>query len=310
MRFPLVATTVVFSILLTFMRSARADEQSELEKARNAYLAKQYEEADERFRQMLDPKSGSLHDPALVTQARMIWGAVLLAQGKPVEASALFEKLLMEDAHFEPDPLSFPTEVVNAFIDTRAKIRDRLHAAAQATAQREADRRAKEEQDQRREAARVALLERLASSEKVIETHSRWLALIPFGVGQFQNSQKALGWLFLASETVWLLSAGVTVPIYSSQLSLAEEAHVANDDFRAQAYLDRAKVTRAVNLASFAAFAATAIIGVVHAQLTYLPDHVEVRKRTILPITAKGLPSVIPIASLGGGWQQTAPLRV
>lgn len=265
--------------LFALAATARADEQTDLEKGRNAYLARQYDEADARFRAMLDPKSGTLRDRALLAQARMLWGAVLYAKGKKGEAEALFERLLLDDPSFDPDPLSYPTDVINAFIDTRANIRELLRATAQEAARREADRRAREEADKRREADRIATLERLAREESVVETHSRLIALVPFGAGQFQNGQKTLGWFFLSSELAFVAVGGVAVPVYFDQLRRASEAYSNRDSALAQRYLDSASTTRYVNLGAYGAFALTAIVGVVHAQLTFVPQRRETRPR-------------------------------
>src|SRR5437899_12206475 len=94
---PLALAMSIFVALVLLGAHAHANEQSDLDKARAAYLARQYDDADARFRVMLDPKNGTLHEPALITQARMYWGAVKLAQGKQDEAVALFEKLLLAD---------------------------------------------------------------------------------------------------------------------------------------------------------------------------------------------------------------------
>ena len=66
--------------------------------------------------------------------------------------------------------------------------------------------KAKAEAERQKAALRLAMLEKLASEETVTSGSSRWLALVPFGVGQFQNGQTALGWTFLATES--LLVAG------------------------------------------------------------------------------------------------------
>ena len=56
----------------------------------------------------------------------------------------------------------------------------------------------------------VIWLEKLASEETVIHVNSRWLALVPFGVGQFQNRQTALGEdsaILGAAQVAWLQRA-------------------------------------------------------------------------------------------------------
>jgi len=295
---------LVFSALFALAGAVRADEQGELDKGKNAYLARQYDEADARFRAMLDAKTATLHDPVLVTQAYMYWGAVMIAKGRPQEASNLFEQLLLKDARFEPDPLSFPTEVLDAFSDTKNRIRQRLNQAAQDDARREAERRAREEQEKRRQAARLALLERLASEETITEEHSRWIAMVPFGAGQFQNHDTALGWIFLGAEAAFVLAGSAMIPFYYSERSAALAAP--NDssgcvsppfhctrDADARDHQDSANALRLTNLVLYGAFAVTAIVGVVQANVSYEPRVVVTRRRQ-LP-AAEWTPSVSPL---------------
>src|SRR5271163_3327165 len=70
----------IFAATLFASTPARADDQSEVDKIRAAYLAQKYDDAETRLRELLDPKHPTLHDPALVTQARMYLAAVLVAK--------------------------------------------------------------------------------------------------------------------------------------------------------------------------------------------------------------------------------------
>jgi hypothetical protein len=274
---------------------ARADEQSDLDKVRATYLAHQYDDAEARLRAMLDPNSGTVHEPALVTQARMYLAAVFLAKGKQDQANVVIERLLVDDPQFEPDPLSFPTQTVDFFIDARARLRDRLNDIAARRARDEAAKKAREEEAKRREIARVAMLEKLATEETVTTLHSRWVGLVPFGTGQFQNGKNSLGWAFLLTESALLLGTGVTVPIYLSELHDRSEAYRNGDDTRAQEYIDRAKVVFYTNLAFVGAFALTSVIGVLEGEANYVPTVVEVKHRSI-PVTAP-LPPAPPGAA-------------
>lgn len=275
-------------------RPARANEQSEVEKARASYLAQKYDDAESRLRAMLDPKTGTLHDPTLITTARMYLSAVLLAKHKPDEAEAVIERLLLDDPQYEPDPLSFPTDLIDLFIDVRARARETLNREAARKARFEAELKAHEEELKRREAARIAMLERMVNDETVTTVHSRWLALVPFGVGQFQNGKPTLGWVFLTLESALLLGAGITIPIYLSDLQSRSEAYRKGEDFQAQEYIDRAYGVFYTNLALNGAFAATAIVGIVEAQLNYLPSVVEMRRRTIPAMPPVTTPLVSP----------------
>ena len=295
MRRPRLVGACFVVALASFSRQASSDEQGDLEKGRSAFLARRYDEADARFRAMLNPRTGTLHDSGLVSLARMYWASVMLAQNRPVEASGVLEMLILDDPQFEPDPLSFPSEAINTFIDTRSRIRDRLNAAAREAAAREAARRASEEAHRKLQAARMALLEQLATHETVVERHSRFVALIPFGVGQFQNGQKALGWTFLLTEVALLGVAGACVPWFNVEVQRASDEYASGRNYAAQQYIDRANDVRLINIASYVAFAVTAGLGVLHAQLTYVPDRIEIRRRPLPPVAVT--PTITP--SLG-----------
>ena len=289
---------VALAIGLTVAHAVRADEQSDLDKGRAAYEAKNYEDADKRFRAMLDPATGSLKDSALIKQARMYWAAVMIGLKKTTEANAVFEKLLLDDASFEPDPLSFPGGVIEAFIERRSKMRDRLNAAAADQAKRDAERKARDEAEKKREIARVKALEKMASEETITHMHSRWIALVPFGAGQFQNGQPALGWAFLSAE-IALIGAGlITYPIYYNERSKAFAAYLAQDTDRQQQFFDRANEALIANGVLLGAAAAVAAIGVVQAQIVYVPQVLETKKR---PLPGASIaPIVAPMLERGG----------
>ena len=289
MRRPL-AIALIFAAAISFAGIARADDQAELDKGRNAYLGRQYDEADRRFRDMLDPKTGTLHDPLLVNQAYMYWGAVMVALGRTKDASGLFGQLLQRDGHFEPDPLSFPTAVLDVFTDTKSKMIDQIKAA-QDEARRQADEKKKHDEEAKiREAARLAAIENLATTQTTIEHHSRWIALMPFGAGQFQNGRVGLGWGFLIGESVLAVAAGVTGAISLSKSSQAQAIYRDNPSpgnpsvtGPATDARDEAVDWRYANLACAGAFVGVAIIGIVQANIEFQSDVVTLKKRPLPP---------------------------
>ncbi len=278
------AATLLSAIFL-FSASAWGDEQSELDKGRNAFLARKYDEAAARFRSMLDPVTGVVRDPIFVSQARFFWGAALLAQHKTAEATELFEAVIMRDPQFEPDPLSVPTEVIDAFIDARARLRGRLNDEARRTAAIDAARKKKVDAEHAKKVERTALLEKLASEERVITKHSRMLASVPFGVGQFQNGSRALGWVFLTTEIAFLAAGTALVPAYLSAYSQGQRAYANRYIDRAEQYLERANAIRYANLAMYGAFAATALVGVIEAHVNFVPTVEETKYRELPPVS-------------------------
>lgn len=295
MRPRLLAAVALALAAMSFAPGARADEQTEFEKARAAYEAKNFDDADKRFRALL---TGGVHDPTLLDDSRMYVGAILYARGKTQEAAQIFEKLLLDRPEYEPDPLRFPQDVINFFIDTRQKSRDKINEAKIEKARQEQLERERERAEKEREQRRLALLEKMASEEVEIERHSRLFALLPFGAGQFQNGQKALGWIFLGTETALALATTATFGVYRIQLTNSADAYNQGQRTQSIGWHDLAVTTRTWNLALFGAFAATAVAGIVHAELTFVPERTVVKRRPIPQVSLA--PIVAPLATERG----------
>lgn len=267
---------------------ARADEALELERAKNSYDAGRYEEGIERFRAVLD---GELESPLLTRQARAYYAACLIAVGKTQEADEQLELILHDDPAWRPDPVIFPGRLVDRFTAVRMRVQAELEAKASS------ERRAEEEARLAR-AEYIRSLQLLAKEEVVLERHSRWIAALPFGIGQLQNGQTALGWTLLATET---LAAGASVASFIALQSVSHDAARAPDSLKAT-YNDDLRTLRLQTNISFAIFAGLAAGGILHAQLTFVPEVREVRER---PLPKP--PASLPLAAMipGGavlGW--------
>ncbi len=144
------------------------------------------------------------------------------------------------------------------------------------------------------------MLEKLATEETITSLHSRWVGLVPFGTGQFQNGKGTLGWVFLATESSFLLASAITVPIYLVDLQSRSDAYRAGQDTQAQEYINRAYGVFYANLAFAGAFAVTSVIGVIEAEVNYVPSVVDVKHRAIPPLSpASPLGSGSPAGAIG-----------
>ncbi len=287
-----------FGALTLGASAAHADPRAELEKARAAYLARNWAEAEERARVLVDPTTG-VKDRAIVSQGRMILGAALIAEGKKEQAADVFEKLILEDPTFEPDPLGFPSEVVNTFIDTRAQLAERIKNAAITAAKLEAERKAREEAEREKQRVWLEKVKAQAQEEKITVRHSRLVASLPFGVGQFQNDEPLLGWIFLGTEAALVAGTVVTLPMYLyARRREAEERNAGDIERKADQYDQRADDIQLVNLGLVGGFAVIAVAGVVQANLAFTPTKEE-RKHRELPPLGRLSPVVTPLA--GGG---------
>lgn len=297
---PLPAVLVALGVLVA-ARPARADEQSDLDKARNAYLAQRYDDAAGRCDTMLGSKDGALKDPSLLRQAEMLCAAVAIARTRTKEANRLFEKILTSDPQFEPDPLSFPSEVLDAFVETRAKLREKLSAVARRQAELAAARRKKIEAERKRKTRYVRELERRATEQRIVVRHRRYVAWIPFGAGQFQNGDTTLGWIFLGAEAALIGTAGAMVPVAYFEERAGDDAYAGDDPSRtatAQAHYDAAGRARVVNAVAMGLFAGTAIAGIVHANARFRSETVEIHRRPLPVVSWR--PELAPIVGTQG----------
>jgi len=277
---------IVVALTLAVSHAARADEKGDLEKGRNAYLTKDYTEADARFRAMLDPAIGTLKSADLINEARMIWGAVYMAMKRTDDAEALFAKVIRQDPQYQPDPLMFSTEVLDTFTDTKSKLKDEINAQKQQEALEEAARKAREAAERKKQEARIKLLEKLAGQETITYQSSRVFGLMPFGVGQYQNGRPVLGTFFLISEGAFLLASAVlsgvviALDVQANDFRASNLANETNTKTYDQ-YLDTARATFFVNLGMAGAFAVLWIASAIEAEVDYVPRVITTKPRPL-----------------------------
>ncbi|MET0593986.1 MAG: hypothetical protein ABW133_14895 [Polyangiaceae bacterium] len=287
------------SLLLAFLAAslaaapARADDATELERAKASYDAGRYAEGVDRFRDILTPGApNALHEPTAIERARAYYEACLIALGRAEEADVEIEKVIRNNPSFSPDPVAFPSRVVDRFFEIKSRLKGEIEAAFRARTAAELATKAKAEKQQREY---IETLQRMASQETVAVRHSRWIAMIPFGVGQFQNGQDGLGYgLFLAESA--LLVTNVVSNVLHDQL-LSDFAPVDPGTVDYTKLNSELKTTRAVNLFSLAALGVVGLGGIIHAQATFVPERIETRPRALPPP-----PSSMPVApKVGAG---------
>jgi hypothetical protein len=110
---------------------------------------------------------------------------------------------------------------------------------------------------------------------------SRWVAAIPFGAGQFQNGQTALGWIFLGVESALAIGTSIAISLKLVFLKNQLDATAESDQYRANQWLQRGQQAWIAELWLAGGFAAAAVAGIVHAQLTFVQPYTEVRHRPL-----------------------------
>ncbi len=268
---------------------ARADDVTAIDSAINSYDTARWEECVERFKVVL--ASPTLRDVAQKNRARMYYAACLVSTKREKEADKQMEQIVRDDVLYVPDKVAFSTRVLDRFTETRVRLRDEIAEKEKEKIAAELAKKKADEERKQREKERIARLEQLATEEVSEKESSRLIALVPFGIGQFQNRQKPLGWVFLGTETA-LAATTITTALLST--SIQSQSRQPNADREAARILDDRVVL--TNRIAFGALVAVAVGGIVHAQTTFVPSFRETKKRP-LPDDLR----VEPTVSAGGG---------
>jgi len=270
---PMLLAGGVLLALVAPVRPVRASDLDDFQLCRAAYEAQEWPRAVACFEGLVGGELPRLGSTSLTLESRKYLAAAYFFVGRREAAGTQFERLLREDPSYELDASSFPVEVVELFDHVRTEIRAELRLAEERAA--EAARRAEA-------AARVRALAALVEEEVEVEVeNSRWIAAIPFGVGQFERGDPGLGAFFLVSESLFALTAALTLGVHEYVLGLVGTGSVAPG--RIGEVNDILLAMQATNWSSVGAFVVLAAAGVLEAQLQFQPTRTVRHRRTLPP---------------------------
>ncbi len=256
----------------------RLNDTAELARVVSLYEAGKYGECADSLHSLLSADSPRpFREPDVVESARIYHAACLIGSGQNQAADEPLRAAIRQNPQMKPpDSLVFPPQVIDRFLRVRETMFDVIRKAEDERVKRAQKAALQQEERARRERVRVAGLERLAQQETVITLKTRWIALVPFGAGQFQNGEKNLGYVFLSSE---LLLAGTTL------LTLGVETHLilATSQAEKAAQSNNAKLHDWYRGLEYSAYAwlGVSLIGIVQAQLAFTPEQRQIRKRAL-----------------------------
>lgn len=257
------------------------------DRARAMYRNGSFEECVDSYEQLFSHGTEFSEDVTAdtVEQARVYFSACLLALGRTEEAEAQMSAAIDANRQMSsPDPVIFPVQVLDLFFKVRHRFLEKIEEEQARDRERTEAEKKRREELERRERARVAELERLAAQETVVHRNERWIAAVPFGAGQFQNGDTTLGAVFLATET---LLFATTVTAVAIQLDTYSQAGGVVQD--AKPFNQQIERAYAVQLAAGAGFLLTAGLGILEAQLNFVPEHrLHTRSRPV-PKAAQGV---------------------
>lgn len=253
-----------------------------LERARSSYQAGRYDDCVKEYSELLEHQDELAEMPAAsIQQARTYFAACLLASGSSAQADQQLRAALSANPLMEsPDPVVFPDQVRDLFFRVKADFLDeiqRVQDEKMAAARLEAEKRA---ELVRQEQLRVARLETLVATETLVHQNYRWVASVPFGVGQFQNGDDVWGALFLGSE---VLALGTAVFAVSSELGIHSLANGGRNVGSADSYNQPLYQLRTAGVLGTAAFVFLATLGILEAHINFVPERPAGRRARPLP---------------------------
>jgi len=260
----------------------RLSDEAELARVVSLVEAAKYEECAARLSRLLDPAGPHpLQQPEVIETARLYHATCLIGLGKAEAADAPLRDAVRQNPQMRPpDSLIFPARVVDRFIRVREQLYDELRKVDHDTierARREAAAKQKLETERWR---RMLALERLAKQEVIVVQNRRWVAAIPFGVGQFQNGNEALGYVFLASEVALGATAIASTAVYTHIQAEADQ-YVSQGRPPGDEVNKRLHDWRTALVIGAYGFLGVAAVGVVEAQLSFVPEVRRVRERKL-----------------------------
>jgi hypothetical protein len=266
---------VLLALVMGLASPARADDLGDFEAARALYDKQAYAAAVDALRALVGTDPPRVSDPLLVIESRKYLAASLLFLGATEDAKTQFRLLLAQEPRYTLDPLAFPNDVLALFEKVKAEIQREIDRKREAeeTARRQAEERARLAELVRRE--NLARLRVLAEDSESVVENSRWVATIPFGVGQFQNEHNGFGVALAMSEG---LAAATSLISFIAHEQLVDDHPSPADVDDAQRREERWRTT---NYVSFGIFAGLALIGIIDAHVRFVPDRVTSRPRPL-----------------------------
>jgi tetratricopeptide (TPR) repeat protein len=268
-------TGLVVVLMAAIALPAAADELSDFESARRNYDKQSYTKAAKGLESLVGGVVPRARNPVVRLEARKYLGATYLFLGKKDAAREQFRLLLEEDPDYDIDPVAFPEAVVQTFQEIQQEVAAEIARKSALEAARRKRERANELDELITQQQRIRMLEELAATETVEKVNSRWIAALPFGIGQFQNEDRKLGIMFAVTESAFLAASIATFIGHNSL----------RDENPAPSELERArrveKALRIGNWVSVGAFLSFAVAGIIDAEVRFKPVIRTTRKREL-----------------------------
>lgn len=266
--------------------SAPLSADAALARATAFYESSDYPSCERAFLELLrDSRTASGLSPRAREQAAVYRAACLVALGRVGDADEQFREAIRENPQIAvPNVVVFPQAVIERFIVVRTELLAEIRRSEEERARAAREAAALARLRAAVERRRVTELERLAAREVLVEQNSRWLASVPFGVGQFQNGDTVLGGVLLGTEVALLGTCVTAVAIELGLHSRARGGASLEDAVAAEELSRNVATARRVGLYSALGLLGVAALGVTEAHLSFVPERAAgIRERPLPP---------------------------
>jgi hypothetical protein len=278
-------------------------------RASSFYEGGQYTSCVSTFSALLDePAESSGLSSRTREQATVYYAACLIALGRVDVADEQFRAAIRANPQMAvPSAVVFPPSVIERFVVVRSQLFEEIRRSEEERARRGREAVERSRRQAEAERARVSRLEKLASEETVVVRNRRWVASVPFGVGQFQNRDYFLGGLFLATETALLGTALTSAAIELSLYSQAGGGTNLASNPQVEQLNQNLRTANSVALYSAGALLLVMGGGILEAHLAFVPEFRDgTRKRKLPPGVRSPEPSGLSLLPMlaperGGG---------
>jgi hypothetical protein len=270
------------------------NDTAELARVVGMYEAGKYGACADSLHQLLNAEGPRpLRDPDVVESARFYHAACLIGIGQTELADEPLRAAIRQNPQMKPpDSLVFPPQVIDHFLRVRETMFDVIKKAEDERVRHAQELATQQEARARRERLRVVALERLGQQQTLVTPKTRWLALVPFGAGQFQNGKETLGYVFLTSEAILLASTLTTLGIETNLVLDANRKQADGKKLLASTNDTLHTWYTAMAISSYA-WIGVSIIGIVEAQISFVPEARRVQKRP-LPLELRPSAEAVP----------------
>ena len=255
-------------------------DDAELARVVSLVEAAKYDQCVAELDRLLDPKGKRpLTDPTIVETARLYQATCYIGLGKPELADEPLRQAIRNNPQMRtPDSLLFPPRVIDRFITLKDSMIDELRAAETEAIEKARRQAAERQRDDNARWAYMLQLERLAREEVIVTKNRRWIAAVPFGVGQFQNGNNALGWVFFGTEAALGITALTALSVHTHLQTKVDEAKERGASADPNVNQRLSDWHLALELSTYGMLGVAAL-GIAEAQLSFVPEVRSVRER-------------------------------